>query len=109
MKRYKSKEFEEDCRICGHYNSAPLNIARAVSSKVLGREKTHLHEDDFEYYFFLKGEGILEINGEKHAYQAGDVFLVESGEKHKMLEIKKETDYITIRSNINPENKVVFD
>ncbi len=109
MKQYKSQEFEKDCRICGYYNDAPLNIARAVTEKILDTEHLHHHEMDFEYYFFLAGEGILLINNVQYKYKTGDVFLIEPGEKHRMYEVHQKTDYITIRSNIIPGNKIIDD
>lgn len=109
MKKYKSNEYEQDCRICGHYNNSPLNIARAVTAAVLENEKLHYHESDYEYYFFIRGKGILLINEVEHSYETGDVILVEPGEKHKMLAIIEETDYITIRSNVKLGNKIIVE
>jgi quercetin dioxygenase-like cupin family protein len=109
MKKYKSKEYEKDCRICGYYNEAPLNIARAVTRQVLDEEKIHYHENDFEYYIFIRGKGKVLIGEQEWQYETGDVFLIEPMEKHKMVEILEETDYITVRSNVNPGNKVVVE
>lgn len=96
MKRYKSKEYEKDCRICGDFNNAPLQIARAVTNKVLERETSHSHKG-YEFYLFIRGKAEIEVNGEIISVEKGDVILVEPGEKHKMVNIIEETDYITIK------------
>jgi len=96
MKRYKSKEYEKDCRICGDFNNAPLKIARAVTSSVLEKEVVHSHKG-YEFYLFLKGRAELEVEGEVISVKKGDIILVESGENHRMVNILEETDYITIK------------
>lgn len=96
MKRYKSKEYEKDCRICGDFNNAPLGIARAVTNKVLPREIIHKHEG-FEFYIFLKGKAEMEIEGSLISVKKGDVILVEAGENHRVTNILEEIDYITVK------------
>jgi mannose-6-phosphate isomerase-like protein (cupin superfamily) len=96
MKRYKSKETEKDCRICGPFNGSPWSVARARTKKVLFSEKLHLH-DSCELYFFLKGKAKIQIDSETINVKKGDVVLVEPGEKHMVKQIIEEVDYITIK------------
>jgi mannose-6-phosphate isomerase-like protein (cupin superfamily) len=42
----------------------------------------HKHEGDFEGYYFLKGEGTFNDNGEKYTVRAGDFTLTEAGGSH---------------------------
>lgn len=99
MKRFKSRKYEKDCRIC----KSPLAIARAVTKDVLESEKLHSHEKACEYYIFLKGKAKLEVEGKIVTAVADDVILIEPGEKHKIKKVAKEIDYITIRTS--PESK----
>lgn len=97
MKRYKSQENEKDCRICGDFNGAPLNIAKAVTDSVLEKETLHAH-DGYEFYIFLKGKAEIEVNDKIIQVEKGDVILVEPGEKHRVLNILEEIDYISIKN-----------
>ena len=98
MKRYKSKEYEKDCRICGDFNDAPLKIARAITNRLLEREAAHTHQG-FEFYIFLKGKAELEIEDKVIPGEKGDVILVEAGEHHRVLNILEKVDYITIKNS----------
>lgn len=98
MKRYKSKEYKKDCRICGDFNDAPLKIARAITGNVLERETTHSHHG-FEFYMFLKGKAELEVEDKVIVVEKGDVILIESGENHRILNVLEEIDYITIKDS----------
>lgn len=108
MKRYKSKQYLKDCRICGSFNESPLAMARAVTKKVLESEKLHSHKNGFEYYIFLKGKAELMVEDKKIKVSEGDIILVEPGEKHKLNKVIEEVDYITIKTNPDLSDKEVF-
>jgi mannose-6-phosphate isomerase-like protein (cupin superfamily) len=40
------------------------------------------HDED-EFYFIVRGSGEIVISGERHAFEAGDVFFVAGGVEHR--------------------------
>ena len=44
----------------------------------------HKHENEFEIFYVLSGEGVFYDNGEKVPVQAGDVCFTDSGESHSI-------------------------
>ncbi len=46
------------------------------------RTKGHRHADREEVYFFTRGRGIMEVDGEEWQVKAGDTFYVRPGEFH---------------------------
>lgn len=107
MKAFKSRPLDSDCRICGSFNSSPLGIARAITKDVLESEALHSHQG-YEYYFFIKGKAELLINNKVLIVKAGDVILVEPGEKHRVKKVIEEIDYMTIKTNSDPSDKVSY-
>jgi len=46
------------------------------------RTKGHTHKDREEVYFFTRGKGIMEVDGEQWEVKAGDAFYVSPGAFH---------------------------
>jgi len=44
----------------------------------------HQHNGDFEVFYILNGEGIVDDNGSKAPVKAGDVILTGNGESHSL-------------------------
>ncbi|MGJ8455728.1 cupin domain-containing protein [Pseudothermotoga sp. U03pept] len=44
----------------------------------------HKHENEFEIFYVLSGEGIFNDNGTRITVQAGDICLTNSGENHSI-------------------------
>lgn len=44
----------------------------------------HQHNGDFEVFYILSGEGIVDDNGTKAPVKAGDVILTGNGESHSL-------------------------
>jgi len=44
----------------------------------------HEHKGDFEVFYILSGEGIVDDNGSKAPVKAGDVILTGNGESHAL-------------------------
>ncbi len=108
MKKFSSKYFDEDCRICGINQESPLAINRAIITQVLKNEKLHYHKESFEYYIFLRGRAKMIIEDEVIEVSSGEIIMVEPYEKHKIEQIIEEIDYIIIKTNNNPEDKIVL-
>ena len=50
----------------------------------------HLHEGDWEAYYFLSGSGHYDDNGTIYQTEPGDFFLCKDGERHYLLNNGKE-------------------
>lgn len=44
----------------------------------------HAHNGDVETYYILKGEGIINDNGNRQPVKAGDVIFTDNGEQHSL-------------------------
>lgn len=44
----------------------------------------HTHNGDVETYYILKGEGIINDNGNRQPVKAGDVIFTDNGEQHSL-------------------------
>ncbi len=51
----------------------------------------HSHENEEEVYIFTSGNALMQIDNEYHHAQKGDVFLIKSGEFHRVF--NKDEDY----------------
>lgn len=49
-----------------------------------GGADRHVH-DDAEVFVILQGKGAMEIDGTRHPFVTGDVFVVEPGEDHHLV------------------------
>jgi len=57
------------------------NGVRLVFFAPRGRDFQDRHDED-EFYFIIRGTGELVIDGEPHAFSAGDAFFVAAGREH---------------------------
>lgn len=99
MKKFTSGLTEENYKICGKDKGSPLAISRVITDKVFANEELHTH-DTYEFYMFVKGKAEMEINGKIIQVAAGDVILVEEGEKHRVTKVIEEIDYICIKDGL---------
>jgi len=72
--RYQVK----DNAVLGQLNisSTSLNPGMATTG--------HSHKDQAEYYFFIKGHGAIEVGGEMHKVQRGDIIPIPDGDWHRV-------------------------
>ena len=57
----------------------------------------HQHNGDFEVFYILKGEGIVDDNGSKAPVKAGDVILTGNGESHGLENTgRSDLEYIAL-------------
>ncbi len=45
-------------------------------------EVRHVHEGHYEVFINVQGKGVVEVEGENHSFELGDVILIEPGESH---------------------------
>lgn len=48
-------------------------------------QSRHVHEDDHEAFVILQGKACMEVDGQSHSVQAGDVVICEPGEDHHLV------------------------
>lgn len=109
MKKYVTKEFDLDTRVCGFFNNSPLAITRTHIDAPLHSEVLHSHNESYEYYIFIKGKAKLLIDDKIIVVGPGDVIVAEPNEKHKILDVIETVDYITIKTNNDPLDKIVHE
>ena len=52
---------------------------------------SHEHENDFEIYYFLEGEGEVTDDGEVHKVYGGDVMITHEGHEHSLKNVGDST------------------
>lgn len=93
----------------GYSNNCSVMIVHAKPPRVPPNEKLHFHTKDSEYFHVLKGELEVLLNNEKILVTEGQCLMAEPKETHKIVGIKKGTEYMVIRTNIFPGEKVIVD
>ncbi len=96
MKRYRLSELE-DARE-GHFLRGIVPgeyICKGGMGYKKPGQRTHSHDgpggadrhvhDDSEVFVILQGRGEMEIDGVRHPFVTGDVFVVEPGEDHHLV------------------------
>jgi len=94
--------------VCGHWNGSPIEIGvTPVLHDVPDTEVVH-HHPYAEYYIVTHGSGALEVNGERVPLVAGSVVMVESGERHRVVDVGPEgVRWIVVKERSVPGSKLV--
>jgi quercetin dioxygenase-like cupin family protein len=45
----------------------------------------HMHDDEKEFFYFIKGTPLFKACGKEYRVSEGDAFLVEAGESHALI------------------------
>ena len=106
MKKYFFYNTEGIQSICEIENNSRLKINKVITNKVLLTDKIHYHPEGDEYYICLKGKAKLEIENRIVDISKGEIILVYSGEKHKVIEIIEEIEFFVIRTNNKVNDKI---
>jgi len=92
----------------GYSNGASVTIVHAKPSSKLN-EKLHFHSKDFEYFYVIKGELGITVENKIITVKKGTCLETKPREIHKIVSIKKGTEYIVIRTNTLPGEKITID
>lgn len=67
-------------------DNSDLNNLVLSSTKMYPNKSTsgHKHEGQEEIYFFMKGSGQIELDGETRQFKSGDIVLIEDGVFHRV-------------------------
>ena len=92
MANYRAVRFEEIDPVacpCGHARRAftddPDRVASLHVVEITEDSRTHYHKRLTEIYYFLEGEGEIELDGERRPVKAGDGFLIKPGCRHRTI------------------------
>ncbi len=50
-----------------------------------GEIAEHMHDDEKEFFYFIKGTPLFKACGKEYRISEGDAFLVETGEAHALI------------------------
>ena len=92
---------------CGHWNDSPVEIGMSeLIHQVPGSEAYHFHTYH-EYYLFLEGCGVMNVEGKMISLKAGSLLMVEPGEKHEIASIdtKQGLRWVIIKERSTPDSK----
>jgi mannose-6-phosphate isomerase-like protein (cupin superfamily) len=74
---------------CGETRRAFLDDADGVASlhvlEISADSRTHYHKRLTEIYYILEGEGVMELDGERHAVRPGDAILIKPLCRHRAV------------------------
>ena len=66
--------------------ASPDNTTCSVHLVEISQDsKTHYHKDHTETYYFLEGEGQLELDGKLHPVRPGNVVMIQPGTRHRAV------------------------
>lgn len=104
MKRLRANN---DGWYCGWWNDSPIQINFAERRSVYKNETLHYHRDFYEYYLVVQGYLVIEVNGQRHRVDEGEMMVVEPGEHHEVVDVSKAgCRYVTVKSKSYAGNKV---
>ena len=113
MKKYPKRS--KPLRSSGHhyftpYGTAPLSLSLAtINEKELSeKDVEHYHKTGYEFYLTLKGEAILNIEGEKVILNKDNVIMVEPKEKHFVEKVLKAPFSVIVVNSVNKEEDKVL-
>lgn len=93
----------------GYSAGSPLTIVHAKPEGVPPIDKLHLHTKDTEYYLVLRGSMEILINDKVIKVTKDKCLETFPNEKHKIVSYEENTEYIVIRTNLIPGDKVVLE
>ena len=67
-----------DPHVIAHYNDNDVMLV-----KFQGEFPFHLHEDTDDFFLVLKGEMVMDLEGDSHIVKTGEVFIVPKGITHR--------------------------
>ena len=91
----------------GYDNNCPFTLVHAVSPALTEAEKLHYHSQDTEYFLVLHGKIKVEVEGNVIEVNANACLETLPKEKHKIVFIDENTEYLVVRTNTLPGEKVI--
>ena len=93
----------------GYSHNCSIMIVHGKPKKIPDIEKFHYHTEDSEYYYVLKGKMTINVKGEDIEVMETQCLEVEPKETHKIISISDNVEYIIVRTNNLPGEKVIFE
>jgi quercetin dioxygenase-like cupin family protein len=77
---------------------------QAQLAKIGQNEKIHFHKSKTELFYFLRGEGVATIDGEKTKVKAGSFLAIKPNQVHHIEPKSKEIKVFMVKINSKPED-----
>jgi mannose-6-phosphate isomerase-like protein (cupin superfamily) len=89
----------------GYDKGCSITLVHAKLQSASSSEKLHFHTQDSEYFFVIHGTIVVLVEGKEIMVTANKCLETQPKEKHKIISIEKNTEYMVIRTSILPGEK----
>ena len=97
----------------GDYGEIPIGLSYTTIDKnnvSTSKDTEHYHKEGYEFYFTIRGEGIIEVEGKEAVLDNKHLVMVEPGEKHYVKKVLKiPFSVLTVCTTKEKDDKVVLD
>lgn len=93
----------------GYTHGCSVMIVHGKPKEIPEKEKTHYHSKDSEYFYVLEGTLTVNVAGKDISISKGQCLETEPMELHKIVGISENVEYIIVRTNFLPAEKVVVE
>ena len=93
----------------GYTHNCSIMIVHGNPKEIPTIEKYHYHSEDSEYYYVLKGTLHVDVAGQEIKIEQKQCLEVEPKEIHKITKISDDVEYIIVRTNILPGEKIIVE
>lgn len=95
--------------LAGYDKGCSITLVHAKPLGVPSGEKLHFHTQDSEYFFVIHGAIKVLVEGEIIEVTANKCLETQPKEKHKIISVENNTEYLVIRTNTLPGEKVTLE
>jgi mannose-6-phosphate isomerase-like protein (cupin superfamily) len=93
----------------GYDKGCSITLVHAKPQSGPSGEKLHFHTQDSEYFFVIHGSIKVIVEGNEVEVTADKCLETQPKEKHKIVSVEKDTEYVVIRTNTLPGEKIVLE
>ena len=93
----------------GYTHGCSVMMVHGKPKVIPEKEKLHYHYKDSECFYVLEGTLTINVNGKDIIIEKGQCLETEPLEKHKIVGLSGNCEYMIVRTNILPAEKVVIE
>lgn len=93
----------------GYTHGCSVTIVHGNPKVIPDKEKLHYHTKDSEYFYVLEGTLTVNVAGQDILIAKGQCLEAEPMEIHKIVKLGLNAEYIIVRTNVLPSEKVVIE
>lgn len=93
----------------GYDKGCSITLVHAKPHGVPKGEKLHFHTQDSEYFFVIHGAIRVLVEDKEVEVTSDKCLETQPKEKHKIVSVEKDTEYVVVRTSILPGEKVVLE